>query len=163
MIVSAQMFHVGFGSYATWAARPHPVCGPPRSSGKGRNIGNQDTVNDYRTRCGHWENSRTGKRYLINGSGTSFNLRQDRRLFWSRDFVPMPGGCYHHDAEGYERPLCKCPYLFSSPKSLSKSSYLDQVPQEAFLAAAKSVRRQITPAVLQKFAKWRDGTTARQF
>ncbi|KAF8187739.1 AAA family ATPase [Pholiota molesta] len=36
------------------------------------------------------------------------------------------------------------------------------VPQEAFITAAKTIKRQITPAVLQKFAKWRDGNSIRQ-
>ncbi|KJA16309.1 hypothetical protein HYPSUDRAFT_47520 [Hypholoma sublateritium FD-334 SS-4] len=36
------------------------------------------------------------------------------------------------------------------------------VPQAAFVAAAQTVNRQITPAVLQKFARWRDGNAVRQ-
>ncbi|KDR77600.1 hypothetical protein GALMADRAFT_245748 [Galerina marginata CBS 339.88] len=36
------------------------------------------------------------------------------------------------------------------------------VSREAFIAAAKSLKRQITPAVLQKFARWREGSDARQ-
>jgi hypothetical protein len=30
-----------------------------------------------------------------------------------------------------------------------------QVPHEAFVAASKALKRQITPAVLQKFEKWK--------
>lgn len=37
-----------------------------------------------------------------------------------------------------------------------------QVPQEAFVAAAQTIKRQITPAVLQKFTRWRDGNAPRQ-
>jgi AAA family ATPase len=33
----------------------------------------------------------------------------------------------------------------------------DQVPHDAFVTAAKRMTRQITPAVLQKYIKWRDG------
>ncbi|KAF4621779.1 hypothetical protein D9613_012097 [Agrocybe pediades] len=36
------------------------------------------------------------------------------------------------------------------------------VTQEAFIQAAKSTKRQITPAVFLKFARWRDGSDARQ-
>lgn len=35
------------------------------------------------------------------------------------------------------------------------------VPHERFIAAAKSTKRQITPAVLQKFTKWRNESDAR--
>ncbi|KIM36568.1 hypothetical protein M413DRAFT_449106 [Hebeloma cylindrosporum] len=47
--------------------------------------------------------------------------------------------------------------------TMQKDMNAPYVAQEAFLAAANSVKRQITPLVLQKFAKWRDATTARQF
>jgi hypothetical protein len=30
-----------------------------------------------------------------------------------------------------------------------------QVPQEAFVTASKALKKQITPAVLQKFEKWK--------
>ncbi|KAF8148250.1 AAA family ATPase [Crassisporium funariophilum] len=36
------------------------------------------------------------------------------------------------------------------------------VPHEAFVTAARTTKRQITPAVLQKFVRWRDGSDARQ-
>ncbi|KAF9014894.1 AAA family ATPase [Cyathus striatus] len=35
------------------------------------------------------------------------------------------------------------------------------VPEESFVTAAKSMKRQITPAVLSKFAQWRDGSDTR--
>ncbi|KAJ3515828.1 hypothetical protein NLJ89_g1506 [Agrocybe chaxingu] len=40
--------------------------------------------------------------------------------------------------------------------TMQKDMNAPHVPQEAFIAAAKSTKRQITPVVLQRFAKWRD-------
>jgi len=36
-----------------------------------------------------------------------------------------------------------------------------QVPHKAFIAAAKAMKRQITPAVLQKFERWREASGVR--
>jgi hypothetical protein len=46
--------------------------------------------------------------------------------------------------------------------ALSSSMYnangvIFQVSQEAFLQAAKNVRKQITPAVIAQYERWRDG------
>ncbi|KAF8959182.1 P-loop containing nucleoside triphosphate hydrolase protein [Flammula alnicola] len=54
--------------------------------------------------------------------------------------------------------LCQEAAIITMQKDMN-SPY---VPQEAFITAAKTVKRQITPAVIQKFAKWRDGNDIRQ-
>jgi len=166
IFVNSEFLDLGFSSHETWATWPHPVRRPPWPSRKGRDIGHQNAVNDCRTGRGYPKHSRTGKRYLaIIVLLILLITEPDGGLFWSRDFILMPRSRYHHDAARYERAICEFPLLHSPSRRdpRSPSSYLAQVAQEAFLASAKTVKRQITPAVLQKFMKWRDGTTARQF
>ncbi|PPR06044.1 hypothetical protein CVT26_007490 [Gymnopilus dilepis] len=52
--------------------------------------------------------------------------------------------------------------IFSCVNRFETHMFFSQVPHEAFTTAARSVKRQITPVVLQKFARWRDETDARQ-
>lgn len=77
----------------------------------------------------------------------------DGWLFWGGNIGALSRGCFADDAARYECTLRECfPYL-QHPVELD---LLSKVPQEAFIAAAKSMQRQITPSMLHKFQSWRE-------
>lgn len=77
----------------------------------------------------------------------------------------MSGSCYHYDAEGHERALCELLVflIYTSPPKADMTDITTsgKVPQAAFADAAKTMKRQITPSVLDRFAQWRDANERR--
>lgn len=67
----------------------------------------------------------------------------------------MPGGGASDDEEGYRRPKCKMLFRCSRRDSWDNTA-IDQVPYDAFVCAARAMKKQITPDVIAKYERWRD-------
>lgn len=64
----------------------------------------------------------------------------------------MPRGSIAHNAREHERALCT---IFTSSLGQHVHILFTQIPNEAFISAAKAMKRQITPLVLAKYQRWK--------